>query len=106
MGDPQRTVVVDAVVVEEQVQYTLADLGRACRAERAQVIALVDEGVLQPAGSRPDEWVFSGASLKRARAALRLVRDLELNMAGTALVLELLDEIEDLRSNLRRAGVR
>ncbi|MBA3624067.1 MAG: MerR family transcriptional regulator, partial [Methylibium sp.] len=33
-------------------------------------------------------------------------RDLELAPAGTALVLDLLDEIDALRSALRRAGVR
>jgi hypothetical protein len=36
--------------------------------------------------------------------ALQLKRDLELNPASTALVLDLLDEIETLRSRLRRLG--
>ena len=44
-------------------------------------------------------------SLRRVRAALRLTRDMELNAAATALVLDLLDEIEALRSRLRRAGL-
>jgi chaperone modulatory protein CbpM len=50
--------------------------------------------------------VFSGCALLRARAALRLVRDLEVSVAGAALVLDLLDEIETLRARLRRAGMR
>jgi chaperone modulatory protein CbpM len=37
---------------------------------------------------------------------LRLWQDLDLSAAGTALVLDLLDQIEDLRSRLRRAGIR
>ena len=98
--------VVDGVVVEEEIRFTLADLCRACRADSAQVIVLVEEGVLEPAGSGPEDWLFSGPSLRRARAALRLARDLELSVAGTALVLDLLDEIDTLRSRLRRAGVR
>ena len=101
----QHSFVVDAVIVEEEVRFTLVELTHACRAERAQLIALVDEGVLQPAGSGPDDWLFSGPSMRRARAALRLARDLELGVAGTALVLDLLDEIESLRSRLRRAGL-
>jgi len=91
-------------VVEEEVQLSLVGLCHACHASSEQVVALVDEGVLEPAGRVPDEWQFGGAALRRARAALRLGRDLQLNAAGVALALDLLDEIEALRSRLRRAG--
>jgi chaperone modulatory protein CbpM len=97
--------VADAVVVDEAMQFSLAELCRACQADSACVVALVDEGVLHPAGSQPDEWRFSGSALQRARAALRLSRDLDLNVSGTALVLDLLDEIAALRAKLARAGV-
>jgi chaperone modulatory protein CbpM len=93
-------------VVEEQIELTFTDLCRACRAEREQVIAWVGEGVLEPAGEMPDDWRFSGASLQRARTALRLSRDLELNAAGVALVLDLLDEIDALKARLLRVGAR
>ena len=96
--------VVDGVVVEEEIRFTLADLCRACQADRARLIALVEEGVLQPTGSAPEDWLFSGPSLRRARTAVRLSRDLELSASGTALVLDLLDEIESLNARLRRAG--
>ena len=77
---------------------------RACGADATHVVALVEEGVLEPAGGQVDQWTFSGPALKRARTALRLLNDLELGVSGTALVLDLLDEIESLRSRLRRAG--
>ncbi len=48
---------------------------------------------------------INAANLRRAHAALRLAHDLELSPAATALVLDLLDEIEALRSRLRRAGL-
>jgi len=101
-----RTSLIHGVIVEETMQFTLIDLCRACRAEREQLIALVDEGVLQPSGGTPQEWVFGGPSLRRARAALRVGRDLDLNPAGVALVLDLLDEIEALRARLQRLGQR
>jgi chaperone modulatory protein CbpM len=100
-----RLSVIQSVIVEEEIRFTLDDLCRACRVDSAQLIALVQEGVLEPAGSGPGDWQFSGRSLRRARAALRLTHDLELGIAGTALVLELLDEIDALRSRLRRAGI-
>jgi len=42
--------------------------------------------------------------LQRARTALRLTHDLELNAPGAALVLDLLDQIDTLRARLRRVG--
>lgn len=98
--------VVHGIIVEEELRFTLVELSRACRVDAARLVALVDEGVLQPEGGSPDDWRFSGPALRRARAALRLGHDLELGVEGTALVLDLLDEIEALKAALRRAGVR
>ena len=95
----------DAIVVEEDVEFTLADLCRACGTDAAQVFELVHEGVLDPAGKEPQEWVFKGPALRTTRTALRLATDLELGIAGAALVIELLREVEALRSRLRRAGI-
>ena len=47
------------------------------------------------------EWRFSGTALRRTRLALRLERDLELNLAGVALALDLMEEVERLRQALR-----
>jgi chaperone modulatory protein CbpM len=96
--------VTHSVVVEEEVQFTLVELSRACRADVEQLVALVIEGALTPSGDDPPRWRFGGATLRRARVALRLAHDLELSAASTALVLDLLDEIEALRSRLRRLG--
>lgn len=91
-------------ILEEQTQLTLADLCRACAVHAERIIELVDAGVLEPRGREPARWRFGGASLYRTRMALRLQRDLEINLAGAALALELLDEIESLRTRLRVLG--
>lgn len=91
-------------IVEEEVELSLAELCQACRAEREHVTAWVFEGVLQPAGASPDDWRFRGESLRRARLALSLARDLEINPPGVALALDLLDEIAALRARLQRRG--
>jgi chaperone modulatory protein CbpM len=96
---------IEGVVVEEQLQFTLDELCRACRVVRTEVIVLVEAGVLEPVGTAPEDWRFAGASLRRARVALRLGRELELGVAGTAVALDLLEEIERLRARLRRAGL-
>ena len=45
---------------------------------------------------------FHGDSLARMRLATRLMQDLEINTAGVALALDLLDRIAELESRLRR----
>ncbi len=91
-------------ILEEQTQLTLADLCRACAVHDEQIIALVDVGVLEPQGREPGHWRFGGASLHRARRALRLQRDLDIDLAGAALAVELLEEIDTLRARLRAVG--
>ena len=96
---------IQGSVVEEQVQLTLTELCQACSAEQELVLVWVFEGVLEPVGESPHDWRFSGDSLRRARLALRLSRDLEINPSGVALALDLLDEIAALRARLQRLGV-
>ncbi len=91
-------------VVEEEVQLSLAELCRACEADDALVRQLVEHGVIEPQGGPPQAWVFAGASLRRTRVALRLLRDLELNLPGAALAVDLLDEIASLQRQLQAAG--
>jgi chaperone modulatory protein CbpM len=90
-----------SVLVEEDLEFTLVEISRACGADAEHLVALVVEGVLSPQGGAREQWRFRGADLARARTALRLMRDLDLNPPAVALVLELLDEIKALRSQLR-----
>lgn len=96
---------MQCTVVEESLHLSLLELCQACSADAGIVTAWVFEGVLEPVGSSPQDWHFGGDSLRRARQALRLSRDLEINPPGVALALDLLDEIAALRAQLRRTGV-
>lgn len=96
---------IDGIVVEEEIVFSLSGLCQAAGASPAQVLALVDEGALQPTGDAPQLWAFAGPSLRTTRAALPLNVDLAIGTAGAALVLDLLEEIGTLRAKLRRAGL-
>jgi chaperone modulatory protein CbpM len=93
-------------ILEEEVELTIDELSHACGVHTEWVVELVEEGLIEAIGTRPHEWRFAGLSLHRARAALRLERDLGVNLAGAALAIELLDEIERLRERLRSLGER
>jgi chaperone modulatory protein CbpM len=92
----------ETVVVEEQLSFTLSALCQASGAAQAPVHGLVGEGLLQPTGQGPDDWRFSGDALPQTRKALRLARDFELDLAAIGLVMDLLSEIDRLRSRLRQ----
>jgi chaperone modulatory protein CbpM len=92
-------------VVEEEVHMSIVEISRAIRAPDDLIMSWVSEGVLSPAGSSPEDWRFSGESLKRAKTAAHLTHDLELNTPGVALALDLLDEISRLRNQILREKI-
>jgi chaperone modulatory protein CbpM len=93
--------VVTGTVIDEECGIPLAQLCRVCGVSAEKVVAMVEEGILEPAGRRRGCWLFPADSIRRARTAIRLQRDLGLNLAGAALALELLDRVEELRARLR-----
>ena len=94
---------IQGTVVEE-VHLTLVELCQACCADETHIHAWVLEGVLEPLGNSPQDWRFSGDSLRRAQLALRLSRDLDINPPGVALALDLLDRITALETRLQHTG--
>ena len=96
---------LSGIILEELTELTLADVCRACTVNVDCIVELVEEGVITPIGREPHRWRFSGAHMRRATVALRLQRDLGVNLAGAALALQLMDEVETLRARLRVLGV-
>ncbi len=97
---------VCGIVLEELTGLTLIEVSRACSVQAQCIVDLVDEGVLSPFGREPHRWRFSGIHMRRAVVALRLQRDLGVNLAGAALALQLLDEVDALRTRLKVLGGR
>ncbi len=98
MGSAQENALCGEIF-EEFTVLSLDELSRLCSVDRAYIVELVEEGVLSVIEIHP-EWRFSGAALRRARTALRLHRDLEINLPGVALALELMEELQRLRREL------
>lgn len=95
------SLLVGAFVLEEQTELTLDEICRACTADAVLITGLIEEGILHPAGEAPAQWRFTGLHLQQAKVAVRLQRDLGVNLPGAALALQLLDELNVLRARLR-----
>lgn len=94
--------ILSGVVLDESVRVTLSQACRICGVEQSWLIELVAEGVVEPRSRLQEDWEFDAAALRRLRVATRLQRDLGVNSAGAALAIELMDELERLRGELRR----
>ncbi len=94
-------IILTGPILDEELSLTMVELSRACSVRTEWIVELVEEGVLEPSGRDTNHWIFTGLSLQRALVIRRLQRDLGANIAGAALALDLMDEIEVLRMRLR-----
>ncbi len=98
-----KQIILNGILIDEQTELSVDELSQVCSSSTEYIIELVEEGVLEPvADHAPSQWRFPASSLQRARTASRLQHDLEINLAGVALALDLLDEIETLEARLLR----
>ncbi len=79
------------------LRFSLIELCEATGVETRIVHECVEHGLLEPLGEEPTRWFFQGDAVRRIQIVTRLRRDLDINVAGAALVIDLLDELDDLR---------
>lgn len=95
---------LNGILLAEDVEFSLRDMCELCDVHAEVIIEMVEEGLAEPQGAAPREWRFTGVAVHRVQRALRLQRDLDVNLAGAALALDLLDELERMRRLCRRLG--
>lgn len=86
-----------SIMLDENTSYTLQELSDLCNQSTELIQEMIDEGIIVPTGSSPSLWRFGLREIHRVQTAQRLIRDLQVNLAGAALALDLLEELEELR---------
>ena len=89
----KREQILTGTLLDDEDRLTLDELCRLVRLQRDEIVAMVEEGILEPEGDRPVSWRFQGVCVQHVHIVTRLRRDLGVNLAGAALVLELLDRL-------------
>jgi chaperone modulatory protein CbpM len=62
---------------------------------------MVSWGIASPSGLTPERWLFSQDDYDRIGSALRFNKDLDINVPGAALALQLLDELNKVRRDIQ-----
>ena len=83
---------------------SLDELVSACGQERQWVIELIEEDIIEY--DVPEREQFTGYQLTTVRRASRLSRDFEASVPAIGLILELLDELEQLRQLKRQLDLQ
>ncbi len=82
----------------------LDELVSACGQDRQWVIELIEENIIEY--DVPEHEQFTGYQLTTVRRASRLSRDFEASVPAIGLILELLDELEQLRRLKRQLDMQ
>ena len=88
-------------VLSEDQKLTLREICKSCGLSEPKVRTYIEENVVEVRGDDVRLWRFSEVNMVQIRKAHRLERDLRLNPAGAALALELMSQIENLKSQLK-----
>ena len=90
----------------EDSHMTLEQICQLCDTSSDWIFSLIQECIIEPEPFRLETpgLHFSGECLIRVRSALRLQRDLGINLEGVALILDLMAELSELRAKSPHAA--
>lgn len=86
---------------EHHFHLSITEVTQSFGISEQTVLEIIEQGIITPREPRPKDWVFSDKEIHLIRTVLNLHHDLGVNVAGAALALELLDEIEHLKRRIR-----
>ena len=91
----------EAVWLDESGAVSLVQLAQTSGLTEAELRDLVEWGALEPLDQNSTEWNFGSQCISAARTARRLRTDFELEPPALALVLSLLERVQELEAELK-----
>jgi chaperone modulatory protein CbpM len=88
------------IIVTQELTYTLSELCEICEVHVERINEIIDYGIIASKEKSPKQWRFSYSEMETLQKVLRLERDLDLNMPGIAMTLDLLEQVETLRKQV------
>lgn len=92
---------ITAVIIDEQ-PLSLFEICQILGTPAETIMEMVEYGIVEPVrGRSAKNWQFSTEALRRSRVAIRLQRDLNVNLEGLGVALNLLEEVQQLRRRVQ-----
>lgn len=87
---------------EEWFCLTLEEVTDSFGVSKETILEIINEGIIELPSGKKNEWQFKNTDIGRIRTVLQLQHDLNINLAGSALILDLLAEIDSLHQTLNK----
>lgn len=84
--------------MSQDINLSFAEIITTCHCEPEWLLSLIEESVLDIEGN-PQQARYTGYHLTLVRRSLRIRRDFSASAPATALILDLLEELNTLRKN-------
>lgn len=97
------SVAAEDVELLDDAALGLHELARCCRVSTSWIESRVAAGVLQPQRDQLGHWRFDSRTLVRIRRIVQLERTWDADPQLAALAADLMEEVTQLRRQLRRA---
>ena len=96
---------IEAKIVDEQITFDLTNFAEACGQSPEWVLQLLEYDIL---ANRPENRIhqFFGEDISRARKAYRLQRDFDASFSAVAMMLDLIDEVQQLRKEVKHLNFK
>lgn len=92
--------ILAGILLNETTMISFIEVCQQTNLSEHELTELLDLGLLEPQETDYAQMTFSASMIQRVQVAHRLQRDLKLNPQAAVLVLELLDEMNQLRQEL------
>ena len=89
-------------MIEDHPSLDLKHFADACEQSPEWILQLVEYDIL-PKRSSDQDYTFLGDDLVRAKQAYRLQRDFDASFPAVAMMLDLIDEVQQLRRDMKHS---
>lgn len=91
---------ISGTIINPDNILTFEEICSAVHADDELIIQLIEYHIIQPKGTSKKNWQFDDVALKRVRLARNFYYDLEVNLQGIGLLLDMIDRIDMLETEM------
>lgn len=92
--------IITGVLINGSQTWSFTEVCQHCHVSQQLLMDLLEHGLLGNLSSDYENITFDHAMLSKVRAAYRLHHDLEMDLQGVLMVLDLLEDMEKMRNEL------